>query len=257
MSKNIILFKDNFQPHTTSIEFNGVDEAMRHQTPFGLGMGTVWSILINMRRRGDTQGLTQTNTILQLFGSNGGSFTNRIFIDGLGATANDPINVETWTSGGSINKNYNWNSTTFPFDEWFQMILIWNNSGTALTMYKNGSLVARDSATANNSGTMNSTARRIQIGQNGGVQPFSGWIHQIAFYNADVSSAASELWNGGVASTFNLRTASFAENLQHWWRLGQRPTDLGRDFGFHSTLIDADVDSLNITAADIDSESPP
>lgn len=255
MSKRIVLFKDNFQPHTTSIEFNGVDEAMRDNTPQGLGFGTVWSILINFRRRGDTVGLTAVNTILQLFGSGNG---NRIFIDGNGATANDPIIVETHGSSGALNKRFLWNDTIFPFDVWMQMILIWNNTGTALTMYKNGVLEAESSSTTNNSLTMNSNDdRRVQIGQNGGVQPYSGFMHQIAIYNADVSSAASELWNGGTASTFNLRTASFAENLKHWWRLGQVSTDLGRDFGFASNLIDVDVDSLNITSADIDAEAPP
>ncbi len=242
-----------FQPQTTSIEFNGIDEAMRNQTEQSIGIGTVWSILINFRRRSDTQGLTQVNTMLQLFGS---ATQNRIFIDANGAEANDPIVVETFGTNGSLNKRFLWNDTIFPFDVWLQMILVWNNSGTALTMYRNGILVARSGQTAQNNFTMNSTNRRVQIGQNGGVQPYSGFIHSIALYNADVASAAVELYNGGTVSSLDLNAASFNANLSHWWRLGQDPSDLGKDSGIAATLIDVDVDSLNIDASDISSESP-
>lgn len=243
-----------FQPQTTSIEFNGIDEAMRNQAEQSLGIGTVWSILINLRRRGDSVGLTATNTILQLFGA---ATANRIFIDGGGGEVNDPIVVETHSSGGALNKRFLWNSSIFPFDVWTQMILVWNNTGTSLTMYSNGSLVAPSTTTTNGTGTMNSSNRRVQIGQNGGVQPFSGHIHSIAVYNAAVGSSAAELYNGGTVSSLDLNAASFAANLRHWWRLGQDPSDLGKDFADAATNpIDVDVDSLNIDATDISSESP-
>jgi len=252
--KKLQLFEpEPFPPQTTSIEFNGVNEAMRDQSQVAVGIANVWSIAIWMRRRGDAQGLGQNNTILQIFGS-GPPNRSRIFIRGNGQLTQDRIEVEITTSGGSNLKRYSWNSTTFPFDVWFQMIVVWD--GTNLTMYKDGSLVARDLTTNNGSGSMADNTRLIQIGQNGGVQPFSGFIHSIALWNADVSSAATELYNGGVATTFNLSKASFNANLQHWWRLGQDPDDLGKDSGIASVLRDVDTNSLNITAADIDAESP-
>jgi len=252
--KKLQLFEpEPFPAQTTSIEFNGVNEAMRQNAQLAVGIANVWSISIWMRRRGDAQGLGQNNTILQIFGS-GPPNRSRIFIRGNGQLTQDRIEVEITTSGGSNLKRYSWNSTTFPFDVWFQMIVVWD--GTNLTMYKDGVLVARDLTTNNGSGSMADNTRLIQIGQNGGVQPFSGFIHSIALWNADVSSAATELYNGGVASTFNLSRASFNANLQHWWRLGQDPDDLGKDSGIASLLRDVDENSLNITAADIDAESP-
>ena len=252
--KKLQLFEpEPFPAQTTSIEFNGVNEAMRQNAQLAVGIANVWSISIWMRRRGDAQGLGQNNTILQIFGS-GPPNRSRIFIRGNGQLTQDRIEVEITTSGGANLKRYSWNSTTFPFDVWFQMIVVWD--GTNLTMYKDGVLVARDLTTNNGSGSMADNTRLIQIGQNGGVQPFSGFIHSIALWNADVSSAATELYNGGVASTFNLSRASFNANLQHWWRLGQDPDDLGKDSGIASNLIDVDFNSTNITAADIDAESP-
>ncbi len=252
--KKLQLFEpEPFPPQTTSIEFNGVNEAMRDLSQVAVGIANVWSISIWMRRRSDAQGLGSNNTILQIFGS-GPPNRSRIFVRGNGQLGNDPIEVEITTSGGANLKRYSWNVATFPFDVWFQMIVIWD--GTNLTMYKDGVLVARDVTTNNGSGSMADNTRLIQIAQNGGVQPFSGFIHSIAVWNADVSSAATELYNSGVATTFNLSKASFNANLQHWWRLGFDPDDLGQDSGIASVLRDVGSNLLNITAADIDSESP-
>jgi len=251
------VFDSDFDPQTTSIEFNGSDEAMRNNTQQSIGIANVWSIMAWVRRRGDTQGLTQINTILQMFGS-GPPNRSRIFIRGLGATSNDPINVETTTNGGTVIKNYRWNATTFPFDVWFQMIVIWD--GTDLLMYKDGALVARDSQTVDNPGSMSNNDRLVQIGQNGGVQPFSGHIHSFAVWDVDVSAGVSKIYNEGVASTRDLsvdvESYTFSANLQHWWRLGQDPDDLGKDSGVGVPNIDVNVNTLNIDATDISSESP-
>jgi len=251
------VFDSDFDPQTTSIEFNGSDEAMRNNTQQSIGIANVWSIMAWVRRRGDTQGLTQTNTILQIFGS-GPPNRSRIFIRGNGGASNDPIEVEITTSGGANLKRFSWNVATFPFDVWFQLIVVWD--GTDLTMYKDGVLVAQDVTTNNSSGSMADNTRLVQIGQNGGVQPFSGFIHSFALWNVDVSAGASTIYNSGVASSRDLSKNSgdytFASDLQHWWRLGQDPDDLGKDSGIAVTNIDVGVNVLNIDANDIDSESP-
>jgi len=251
------VFDADFDPQTTSIEFNGANEAMRNLTQQSIGIANVWSIMAWVRRRGDTQGLTQTNTILQIFGS-GPPNRSRIFIRGNGGSSNDPIEVEITTSGGANLKRFSWNSTTFPFDVWFQLIAIWD--GTNLTMYKDGVLVAQDVTTNNSSGSMADNTRLVQIGQNGGVQPFSGFIHSFALWNADVSAAALKIYNEGVASSRDLsvdvESYTFSANLQHWWRLGQDPDDLGKDSGVGVPNIDVGVSVLNIDASDISSESP-
>ena len=256
--KKLQLFEpEPFPPQTTSIEFNGVNEAMRDLSQVAVGIANVWSISIWMRRRSDAQGLGSNNTILQIFGS-GPPNRSRIFVRGNGQLGNDPIEVEITTSGGANLKRFSWNSTTFPFDVWFQLIAIWD--GTNLTMYKDGVLVAQDVTTNNSSGSMADNTRLIQIGQNGGVQPFSGFIHSFALWNADVSAAALKIYNEGVASTRDLsvdvESYTFSANLQHWWRLGQDPDVLGKDSGIAVTNIDVGVNVLNIDATDISSEAP-
>src|SRR3990172_3083986 len=47
-----------------------------------------------------------------------------------------------------------------------------------------------------------------------------------------------------------------AANIQHWWRLGFDPEDLGGDYGIASTLIDMDQSAVGVTSADIFKEPP-
>ncbi len=249
---------DAFDPQTTSMEFNGVDEAMRDTTQRSHGIADVWSLMFWMRRRGDSVGLTTNNSIFLLTGGT----PNRIHIRAFGTVTGDPVRVELHDTGGTVFKNFDWNSTTFPFDVWFQMLVIWNGAGAGtLSMYKDGSLVSPNTITTDTDNrAMANTNRGLQLGRNGGVQAFSGFIHSVAVWNADVAAGASTIYNSGVASSRDLSKNSgdytFASNLQHWWRLGQDAADIGKDSGIGSPLIDVDFNSTNMDANDIDSESP-
>jgi len=144
----------------------------------------------------------------------------------------------------------------FPYDTWSQLIITWD--GTDLVPYEDGVAVPGGNIQKDfdNAGTMTDTARSVFIGSFSlaGVK-WPGFIHSAALWDVDISSAVAEIYNGGTASTFNLRNASFNTNLQHWWRLGQDSSDLGKDSG-RGTKIDVNVSSANITSADIVSESP-
>ena len=245
------VFQDFFS-QTTSIEFNGVDESMENSTEVDIGIANTWSLMMWMRRRGDAVGLNNANHVLRLVNAGG---TNLISVQSRGDFANDPIRILTRAPSTSTIKDFRFNVSLFPFDTWNQLILTWD--GTTLTTYNNGSVVVPSTKTSDFSGTMTATDRSVLIGNViGGSQPLSGFIHSIALWDADITSAVTEIYNSGVASTFNLSKASFSGNLQHWWRLGQVSTDLGKDSGIGSPLIDVDVDSTNITSDDIDSESP-
>ena len=253
--KKLQLFEpEPFPAQTTSINFNGIDEAMRDTTQQSHAIADKWSLMMWIRRRSGVVGTTTNNSLYLLTGGN----PNRIHIRAFGTVSGDPVRVELQDTGGTLFKKYDWTTSVFPFDVWYQMLVIWNGDGAGtLSMYKDGNLVAPTTkAIDTNNRTMANTNRGIQLGRNGGVQAFSGFIHSVAMWDEDVSSAATELFNGGVASTFNLSRASFNANLQHWWRLGQDPDDLGKDSGIASNLIDVDFNSTNITAADIDAESP-
>jgi len=251
--KKLQLFETIFPAQTTSIEFNGVDEEMGDATFQTLGFGNTWSFMVWMRRRGDAVGLNNAMSIFVIVEAAG---KDLILLQSLGNQANDPIRMVTRDSAGAVLKDFRFNLPLFPFDSWRQVIFTWD--GTTLTAYDNGAAVAATTKTVDGSGTMADSARKIVICNNpsGGTQDYSGFLHSIAFWNADVSSAVTEIYNGGVASTFDLSKASFAADLQHWWRLGQDATDIGKDSGIGSPLIDVDENSANITAADIVSESP-
>jgi hypothetical protein len=63
------------------------------------------------------------------------------------------------------------------------------------------------------------------------------------------------LQNGSSPQTFDNRydSGNYASsaNLQHYWRHGGDKTDIGRDWGNASTLIDVGDNAVNITSSDI------
>jgi len=245
-----------FKPHDQSIDFNGVDEVMANESFNTLGVANTWSLMIWMRRSSAGEGL---NAILRIFALNDASGGNLIRVESRGNEVQNPLTVVLTRPTGVVFKNYRYQSPAagkFPYDEWRQLILIWD--GTALSAYDNGVNVdASASKVTDSTGTMTDTARSVFIGSFSLAGPkWIGFIHSAALWDADITSAVAEIYNGGVASTFNLRDASFVANLQHWWRLGQDSTDLGKDSARTSAPIDVNVDSANITSADIVSESP-
>ncbi len=254
--KKLQLFEpEPFPADAKSIDLNGVNESLRASGGHLFGFGDEWSIMMWMRRKPGVPGTTATGTPWIM---SSGDARSRIHMGAAGDFPSDPIRARIYDTTGTLHKDFRWNSTTFPFDVWFQLILIWNGAGAGtLSMYKDGSLVAANVETINvTNRSMADTTRGIQIGGNGGVQPYFGFIHSMAVWNADVSSAATEIYNGGVASTFNLSKATFNANLQHWWRIGLDSSDIGKDSGIASNLIDVDSNSLNISASDVVDESP-
>jgi len=248
--KKLQIFAPGFQAQTTSIEFNGVDEQMESSTAT-LGIANVWSIMVWMRRRGDANGLANRNTILFLDGDP----SNSLSISSRGDLTGDPMRIRfTESTGLILLRDFDFTQGTFlPFDQWAQVILTWD--GTDFTVYGDG-VATTPTSSGFNAGSMTDTTRTVTIGENPNAPfPLSGFVHSVAIWDADITSAVAEIYNGGTASTFNLRTASFNANLQHWWRLGQDTTDLGKDSG-KGTLIDVDENSTNITSDDIVSESP-
>ena len=246
-----------FLAQTTSIEFNGVDEEMANTTNQDLGFGNDFSIMFWFRRRSDTPGLDDILNILQLSGA---TSANRVIVRTRGDLSNDPFEITLRDESAANHKVFQWNAPTFfPYDTWHQVIMTWDGSATqTLLVYENG--VQQDTSTGvtNLDRDMANTDRAIIIANGPAVsRQFSGFIHSMAIWDVVVDSAVTELYNSGVASTFDVSKASFATDLQHWWRLGKDSSDLGKDSGIGSPLIDVDTNSVNIDSNDIDSESPP
>lgn len=246
-----------FEPQTTSIDFNGVDEVMGNENFNTLGVANTWSLMLWLRRSSAGGGLTD---LLRIFVLNDASGGNLIRVESLGNAGGDPLTVLNTRPDGAIIKRFRLQSVPtgiFTYDAWHQLILTWD--GTDLVPYEDGVALPGGNIQIINdgTGTMTDTARSVFIGSFSLAGPkWPGFIHSAALWDVDISSAVAEIYNGGTASTFNLRNASFNANLQHWWRLGQDSTDLGKDSARTSAPIDVNVDSANITSADIVSESP-
>ncbi len=246
-----------FEPHDQSIDFNGVDELMGDANFNTFGIANTWSMMMWFNRNSAAPGQTSITRFFSLGFNAGGD--NIIRFDSRGNASPNGLAVLTSDSAGNIIKNWRFEPSTnvFTYDVWHQIIVIWD--GTDMTVYEDGVNVTGDAIKiSDNAGTMTDSARDIFLGRLtdvAGPIHWPGFIHSVALWNVDITSAVAEIYNGGTASTLNLRNASFNANLQHWWRLGQDSTDLGKDSG-RGTKIDVNVSSVNITSDDIVSESP-
>ena len=247
--------------HNTSIDFNGVDERLENSTAQAIGIANTFSIMMWFRRRGDVNGLTLTNVPFEISGA---GTINQIQLQSSGGVANDPFIVRMHTPfPSSIHKDHRFNLPFFPFDVWHHALLTYDGPGNLLRMYENGVLVTPSlgSFSLLSIPPMDDVApqRQVIIGSSGSGAPFSGFVHSVAVWDTLVDSAIVELYNAGVASTFDLNAASFAGSLAHWWRLGFDPTDIGKDFAASgiTPLINVGQNSVNIDVSDISSNSPP
>ncbi len=245
-----------FEPHDESISFDGSTEVMGNANFNTLGVANTWSLMIWMRRSSASPGQI---SITRIFSSGfAAGNDNAIRVESRGNTAGNALTVVTTNPAGGVIKNFRYEdaSVVFTYDVWHQLILIWD--GTDLSLYEDG--VNRDAFASkinDNAGTMTDTARDVFFGRltdDTGIH-WPGFLHTVALWDVDITSAVAEIYNGGTASTFNLRDASFNANLKHWWRPGQDSNDLGKDSG-KGTKIDVNVSSVNITSDDIVSESP-
>jgi hypothetical protein len=279
-----------------SMEFNGTDESMGNSTDQDLSFGVDFSIMITFRRRSDTVGLDDNATLFsiesgsdnenEIFVQSLGTVAN----DPIAVTLRDEFannhmvfryNAPTFFSYDAWHQlilTWDGDNTISSGTTEARLRVFEDGSTSSITQSTTTTLVAgRD---------MVNTDRSITIGNNlAGTQPFSGFIHSIAIWNKDVGGSANEFYNGGFVTLADLTKMSYATNLVHWWKPGVDSTDLGKDFGIGSRApftgqvqaakggghaegaefwnninlaptVDVDVDSVNITSADIDSESP-
>jgi hypothetical protein len=89
-----------------SLDFNGTDEDQFSNTGAGaIGITNSWSISVWFQP--DATDLTRFN---RAFAIGPGSTANDIHLDLRGDMANDPLHVNLYDSGGTLQKNYTWDS---------------------------------------------------------------------------------------------------------------------------------------------------
>lgn len=169
------------------------------------------------------------------------------------------IRVQMWDGGSTSRVKKDYNGVLVP-GAW-TMLTIYRN-GNDEGLYVNGSFKAPDVTVQNiNFGAGNDT-RRIHIASRhpSGSSKWPGRVHSLAFWNSTLTAAeVLAVYNGGSGSTMDLANDSgnytSSANLMHWWRLGHDLSNLGRDYGLHTTLKDLDFNP-NIAVEDVFADAP-
>ncbi len=231
---------------TKAMDF-ATNETLWKSSDVPLGIGDVWSIQINTKPGSDSIDM-YLMSLKEIAGNN-----NRLDIHLRGATANDPVRVLLYNSAGTLFKNYEF-ASTYTSGTKVSYIVTWN--GTNLLFYVDGTLTAPTATATDNAGTMTATDRRTAIGSSSNFTHYTGTIHSISIWNSVLTQAeVTALQNSSSPQNFDNRYDSgnyaSADSLQHYWRHGADASDIGRDFGNASTLIDIGDDAVNISAADI------
>lgn len=201
--------------HNHCLDFSGSVEYIRNTTDNTIGIANAWTIAMWLKP-GETS-FANNRTLFNV--KNGANNNDRIDIRHAGNVANDPLVVETWDSGGTALKVYNWNNLINASSAWQHIVVTWD--GTNLKLYSDGSVVAASSTATDNAGTMGTATRRLAFAANvSGSVLWSGRGHSVAVWARALSAAdVTALYNGGGGSTYDIKK-QMPINLKHWWMLG-------------------------------------
>lgn len=237
-------------PDPFALDFDGSTEALVNSTDNLLGISNDWSIVTWLK----PDVVTAVWRLVHIEPS--GSANSEIDIFHFtGSTFSVAIN----TSVGGTLKSYQWSDAFLAIGTWAHLVISWN--GTDLKLYADSVETAPSATPVNNSGSMDDSARQVMINTNttAGSNFFNGRLHSTALFDTALDQEAiTEIYSG--KGDFDLRVNqnnyNQSSNLQHYWRHGFNSSDIGEDLGKASTLIDIGDNALNITAADIVTDSP-
>lgn len=220
------VFSGGYQYASGTVQGDGV---MVGQNPANIvhGIANNWSFVCWYMNNNASQ--TATEVIFDMV--NTANSNNRILIQILGATANDPLNVFITDSAGATIKDYQYNSQTNTASELRMFGVTWD--GTTLKYYRDGRLTAADTLTTDTTGTMTNTGRGVSIYNTvAGATPHNGAHKMAAMWNATLSANEMiSLWNQGFGTQANLNENfedyASKNSLVHWWRPGLSCASVG------------------------------
>ena len=161
------------------------------------------------------------------------------------------------TQGATI-KHYGW-PNWFQTEVWTHTFLEWD--GVDLEAFHNALTTTTGVVLVDASGNMGDVpVRRVYYGSAivGRFATFSGILGHFGVW--DSLLAPEELGtvvSGGFAADLTVSSGSYTsqDNLQHYWKPGDDPTNLGRDFTTSGTPLDL-TKQRNLTIDDITLDSP-
>lgn len=201
-----------------------------------IGIANTWSVSI-VGHLTTNQSPSTTDVLFDCESTTSGNINNKIIVQMLGATANDPIQIQLADSAGAVFKDYLWDRPISPatlFDT-YSFIITWD--GTTLLLYKNGIVQTPTTLTTDDAGTMTDTARDVSnlCLVKDGTLDSAQMAHSTAIWSSALTAnEVAQLQAGGMHRNFDFST-NFADyvssgTLQHWWRINEDPTSLNAIF---------------------------
>ena len=232
---------------TKALDFT-TGEHLRNTTEQAIGIANAWSIQANYKPSNvafefSVMGIGTNNTNKDM-----------IRFDLIGNVANDPLRIILTENDTTVIKQYDWESV-HTLGVKISVIATWD--GTNLVVYIDGVETAATTKTTDNAGSQLATVRSVAVGgRTVGSFSFSGDIHSVSVWDsvltqAEVTSLQNSSSPQSIDNRFDFGSYASSSNLQHYWRCGFDATDIGRDYGNASTLIDIGDNAENITADDI------
>lgn len=246
-----------FSPQLESVDFNGSTEFLANLTNNPLGIANAWTVSTVFKL--DTFAVNQT--IFQIPSTTSGNNFSNISIIASGTLGLLVILTDATGTPTSANlKSWRWNNVVASAT-WVNAVVKWDGADIFLVI--NGvDQGVPDTKSDDDAITMADTSRKIFIwaDRGSGSSDAGNFLYAAIWDKVLTDAELLEAWNSGVAGSFNLGADSgdyaSSANLQHWWRPCADDTDIGKDSGIASTLIDVLTDAVGITAADCVADVP-
>jgi hypothetical protein len=164
----------------------------------------------------------------------------------------DSVSVRLYNAMETQFKRWNW-SHVLPLGAWSHVVSTWDGAG--IRLYVNAVEALLPTKTTNDAGAVGATPRVVQLSQN---ETYAGVFHQAAVWSSVLTlEEILRIYNAGktgvdLATDSPLYTSS--ASLQHWYRLGEDPAQIGLDYG-NGTAHNLTT-LVNLTANDITSDAP-
>ena len=226
-----------------TVDLDGTADYIAQTTAASIGITNSWSISVWVR----PDDLTALRGILELTTS--GTNANRIYLQFAGTIANDPYEWIVTASGGTLLKDYRYiGRFAHAVAAWNHVVATWN-AGTLLG-YVDGVLVT-PSIITDDAVTQTATDRRVYYGVRGrdGDRFWDGQIGHAAIWNSVLTAdEILELYSKGHMMDLKSAGQDYASQaaLQHWWKPGENPSDIGNDYQGSIDLAPVSIDDTAV-----------
>lgn len=208
--------------------------------PFNLDIADVWTLAFWSKPRAYKE-----HTTLFATGARGGQNEIRISATpvseerGIRGKSPSELRVLIRDQDGEVIKHYSW-PDWFQEEEWRHTAIQWN--GTDLEAFKAGIPTTTGVTFVNAAGTMSDGIRKVFYGSAvaGEFASFSGTVGHFGVWNTLLAPGELEtIVSGAFSADLTVASGSYISQntLQHYWKPGDDPTNLGKDFVTSGTLF--------------------